>query len=72
MLPASKKIDCPACNTPDVELTPGVGGELWGECPNCEASSTEYDREYMVHDSNDSSEKGLDAAESNRKRGFFW
>lgn len=64
--------DCENCETPDVEFTPGVGGELYGECPNCEASQTRYDRDYQVVDSDDSSTEGESAREENRKRGFLW
>lgn len=64
--------DCPQCSTPDVQTTPGVGGELYGECPNCEGSFTDYDRSYLVVDSDDNSEEGNAARESNTKKGFWW
>lgn len=64
--------DCENCETPDVEFVPGVGGELYGECPNCEASQTRYDRSYMVVDANDTSPDGEKARESNRESGFLW
>lgn len=64
--------DCENCGTPDVPFDPGVGGELYGECPNCEASQTRYDRTYQVVDSDDRSAEGEKARESNRRSGFLW
>lgn len=64
--------DCNECGTPDVEFTAGVGGELYGECPNCEASQTEYDRSYKVVDSDDISVTADEARRENRQKGFFW
>lgn len=64
--------DCENCETPDVEFTAGVGGELYGECPNCEASQTRYDRTYMVVDSDDNSTEAQEARDSNQRSGFLW
>ena len=67
-----QRADCPNCNTPDVELEPVWGGESLGNCPNCESSFTEFDREYRVVDVGDDSEDANRARESNRDRGFIW
>ena len=67
-----KRSDCVDCGTPDVEFTAGVGGELWGQCPNCERGQTDYDRDYEVVDSDDTSQEAVEARGRNRQRGFWW
>lgn len=64
--------DCEECNTPDVKIAPIVGGELYGECPNCKATVTDFDRDYQAVDLGDESEEGEAARRSNKRRGFFW
>lgn len=72
MADPKRKTDCEDCGSNDVTLTPGVGGELYGECPECDRSTTEYDRGYMVVDSDDDSIEARDARIENDRRGFLW
>lgn len=66
-----RRDDCKDCNTSGVEFTAGVGGELWGQCPNCERGQTRYDKDYEVVDSDDTSQEAVEARGRNIMRGFW-
>lgn len=62
---------CPDCNTPDVVGEPLRVAETIHECPNCDRTFTEFDRDYIVADRDDESAAADDARNSNRTRGWW-